>query len=145
LRTRMQISSVTPMKRILLMALAGLALSVAGRAADASRDEVGKIAGVAIARDDGYIGLQITDDVFVLTFYNAKKKPVPAQASSAVLRWSVHYQPNVERTELLPSGDPAVLTSSYPVRAPHTFIVHILLLFDGKPDASESFIASFNE
>jgi hypothetical protein len=70
----------------------------------------------------------------LLTFYNAKKKPTPADKTSAVLRWPVHYQPNDERTELTPTGDPAVFASQYSIKPPHTFILHITLLSDSKDD-----------
>lgn len=132
---------------LLLALLLGVALArpVGAAAAEASKDdEMGTVSGMAIARGDGWLGLELKDNAFRLTFYNAKKKPVPADATSAVLRWSVHYQPNPERTELVPSGDPSVLASSYQVKAPHSFILHILLLFDGKPDASEEFTVNFS-
>jgi hypothetical protein len=136
------------MRGLLLVAILGLAFAAAARAdgtPPSKDDEVGTISGIAIARGDAWIGIEIKDNVFVLTFYNAKKKPVPADATSAVLRWPVHYQPNEERTELLPSGDPAVLSSPYPVKPPHTFILHLVLLFEGKPDASEPYTVNFSE
>ncbi len=136
------------MKRIVLLAVAGLALCGLCRAADPAADseKEGTIAGTPIARGQGgWLGLEIKDNTFVMTFYNAKKKPTPADASSAVLWWPVHYQPNPERTELVPTGDPAVLSSSYSVRAPHTFVLHIVLLFEGKPDASESYVINYSE
>jgi hypothetical protein len=138
------------MKRIALLAFAGLVL-VAVRALPApvsppDADKEGTVAGIAIDRaQGGWLGLEIKGGSFQITFYNEKKKPVPADATSAVLRWSVHYQPNPERTELTPAGDPAVLASSYPVKPPHSFILHVTLLFDGKPDASESYTVNYSE
>jgi hypothetical protein len=132
----------------MLAGLFGLVLAAMCRAdatPPAKDDDVGTISGIAIARGDGWLGIEIKGGSFALTFYNAKKKPVPADATSAVARWSVHYQPNEERTELVPSGDPAVLSSQYPVKPPHTFILHLVLLFEGKPDATESYTVNFSE
>lgn len=136
------------MKRMLIIAFAGLLLAGArmqAATADKDKDEMGTISGTPIQRGQGgWLGIEIKNNCFVLTFYNEKKKPTPADASSAVLRWPVHYQPNGERTELLPSGDPAVLTSAYAVRAPHTFVLHIVLLFAAKPDQSEAYVIDFS-
>ena len=137
------------MKRIVLLAFVGLAFA-ALRALPAAEpapgaEKEGTVAGVAVARAAGWLGIEIKGGSFQITFYDAKKKPVAADASSAVLRWSVHYQPNPERTELTPSGDPTVLASSYAVKPPHTFILHVTLLFEGKPDASESYTVDFSE
>jgi hypothetical protein len=136
------------MRSLLLAAIIGLVLGATCRAdttPPSKDDEVGTISGIAIARGDGWLGIEIKGGSFALTFYNGKKKPVPADATSAVARWSVHYQPNEERTELVPSGDPAVLSSPYPVKPPHTFILHLVLLFEGKPDASEAYTVNFSE
>lgn len=136
------------MKRMALFAFACLLLSAVRGSADTpakDKDEMGVVAGTAIPRPQGgWLGVEIKNNSFVLTFYNEKKKPTPADATSAVMRWSVHYQPNDERTELLPSDDPAVLTSSYAVRAPHTFLLHVVLLFADKPDASEGYTINFS-
>jgi hypothetical protein len=136
------------MKRAVILAFAGLALAAFCRAATPTPDkeeEMGTVAGVPIQRGQGWLGIEIKDNTFAMTFYNAKKKPVAADASSAVLWWSVRYQPNPERTELVPSGNPAVLSSSHAIKAPHSFILHITLLFAGKPDATESFVINFSE
>src|SRR5476649_1296691 len=106
------------MKRILLIAIAGMLLSCA-RAADTPDEKEGTIAGQAIKRAQaGWLGIEIKGNCFQMTFYNDKKKPVPADRPSAVLWWPVHYQPNDERTELVPGGDPSVLASQYPVKDP---------------------------
>jgi hypothetical protein len=132
------------MKKLWVLVLLGFLSAGYGYSATAKDDEIGTITGTPIQRGDGWLGLEIKDNTFRLTFYNAKKKPVPADASSAVIRWSVKYQPNPERAELSPSGDPAVFTSTYTVKSPHTFILHLVLLFDGKPDASEAFTVNYS-
>ena len=47
-----------------------------------------------------------------------------ADVASAVLRWPVRYQPNDERTLLVPTDDPSVLASSYWVKGPLAFKLH---------------------
>ena len=138
------------MKRIAIIAFVGLALlavrslPAADKAPDSEKE--GTVAGLAVARaQGGWLGVEIKGGSFQITFYDAKKKPVAADASSAVLRWPVHYQPNPERTELTSSGDSSVLASSYSVKPPHTFVLHITLLFAGKPDASESYTVNYTE
>jgi hypothetical protein len=136
------------MKRMVLLVFAGLLLSAAGgfAAPDAPADEKeGKIDGTAVPRaQGGWLGVELKGGSFQLTFYNEKKKPIAADKTSAVFRWSVHYQPNDERTELTPAGDPSVLASSYPVKPPHTFILHIALLGgDDKADV-EAYTVDFS-
>jgi hypothetical protein len=130
------------MKRILLIAIAGMLLVCAARAAD---DKEGTIKGMPIKRSEsGWLGVELVDSNFVMTFYNEKKKPVAADRPSAVVWWSVHYQPNAERTELTPGGDASVLASSYFVKEPHTFKLHITLLKTGSPDVEE-YVVDFAE
>ena len=144
------------MKRAAFLAGMGLFLAAAPvgmRAADApppdgapaKADEVGTVAGTAIARDKGgWIGVEIKGSNFVLTFYNEKKKPTPADVSSAVLWWPVHYQPNAERVELVPGDDPAVFSSPRVIRPPYSFKLHITLLNGAKQDDVESYVVDFS-
>ncbi|HXQ81063.1 MAG TPA: hypothetical protein VN775_07115 [Opitutaceae bacterium] len=138
------------MNRIALLALAGLALTAPGKAAPrptpapTPTEEEGTVSGTPVARSQGgWLGVEVTDRTFKITFYNEKKKPVPADVSSAVLRWPVHYQPNDERTQLLPTDDPAVLASPYAVKGPLAFKLRITLLTEGKPDAVETYVIDF--
>jgi hypothetical protein len=139
------------MKRSVFLVLAGLLLSaVCGGAAPsapaAPSDDAkeGTIKGVAVKRDQGgWLGIEISGGAFRLTFYNDKKKPVAADRSSAILRWPVHYQPNNERTELLPTDDPAVLGSEYNVKPPHTFKLFITLISSGSSDV-EAYTIDFS-
>jgi hypothetical protein len=136
------------MKRLVFLILLGLLLSSAGvyaaPAATPDDEKEGTISGLPIQRSQGgWLGIEIKDNSFVLTFYNAKKKPTPADKTGAALRWAVHYQPNDERTELTPTGDPAVFSSQYAVKPPHTFILHIALLSDSKD--VETYVVNFSE
>jgi hypothetical protein len=137
------------MKR-LLFALAALALATpAGLRArptpTPTPEPEGTISGMAIARANGsWLGLELREHTFRLTFYDAKKKPMPADATSVVLRWPVRYQPNDERTLLTPTDDPSVLASAFWVRGPLAFKLHITLLTDEKSDTPESYVIDFH-
>jgi hypothetical protein len=100
------------MKRFVFMMLAGLLLTAVRGVAAPDDEKEGTIAGTPIQRPQGgWLGIELKDNSFVLTFYNAKKKPTPADKTGAALRWAVHYQPNDERTEITPTGDPEVFSS----------------------------------
>jgi hypothetical protein len=133
------------MKRAVFLLFAGLFLTCARAvAADPPAPEKeGTIAGTPVKRDQGgWLGIEIKGGTFHLTFYNDKKKPVAADRSSAVFRWPVHYQPNDERTELVPTDDPSVLASAYSVKPPLSFKLHIALLSDSGKDP-EGYILDF--
>jgi hypothetical protein len=148
------------MKRIALFAFAGLALSAIGAMADAptptpTEEPMGTISGTAIQRaHGGWLGIELKDQNFWLTFYNDKKKPVAADAGAAVLWWPVQYQPNPERVELTTSSNPAVLTSAMVIKPPYSFKLHITLLADANsgtgpqggtpPPEPESYIIDFS-
>jgi hypothetical protein len=130
------------MKRIVFLALIGLVAPAFHAAADSptptpTEEKEGKISGTAIRRANGlWLGIELKDQNFLLTFYNEKKKPVPADASAAVLWWPVQYQPNPERTELTSSSNPAVLASAFVVKPPFSFLLHITLLTDANSGAA---------
>jgi len=137
------------MKRLMLLVCAGVMLAASApslRAAAASPEEEkeGTIAGTAIQRGEGWLGVEVKDGGFQLTFYNAKKHPMPADKASAVFWWPVHYQPNVERTELTATDNPAVLASSYHVKPPLSFKLHITLLGSDASSDPESFVIDFS-
>jgi hypothetical protein len=138
------------MKRIALLAFAGVVLTAVGGAAPRptpapTEEKEGTISGVPVPRPQGgWLGVEVKDRTFRMTFYNEKKKPVPADVSSAILRWPVHYQPNDERTQLLPTDDPAVLASEYTVKGLLSFKLRITLLTESKPDAVETYVIDFH-
>jgi hypothetical protein len=113
-------------------------------------EPMGTIEGIEIKRGSGYLGIQLVGGNFKLSFYDAKKKPVVADVSRAVLRWPVAYRELDERTVLNPSGDGKSLTSEKIVRAPHTFKLFITLLAGANDKAganeeagSETFVVDF--
>jgi hypothetical protein len=136
------------MKRVVFLVLAGLLLSTARAAAapdTPADDKEGTVAGTPIKRaQGGWLGIEIKEGNFRLTFYNEKKKPVAADRTSAVFRWPVHYQPNDERTELVATDNPDVLASPYPVKPPYSFILHIALLGGDQKDGVEGYTINFS-
>jgi hypothetical protein len=109
-----------------------------------------KVAGVAVSRGTGFLGVQLVDSKFKVTFYDAKKKPVAPDVARAVVRWNVKYQPEPERALLTPGGDAHSLTSAKIVRAPYTFRLTLILLKganDGAAEDSnpETFLVDFSQ
>jgi hypothetical protein len=132
------------MKRIVLLAFAGMFLSLVASAATPADEKEGTIPGVTVARSaGGFLGVELKNSTFQITFYDAKKHPVPADRTSAILRWAVHYQPNDERTELVPTGDPAVLGNAYVVKPPYNIHLHVTLL-GGASDEPETYLVDFS-
>lgn len=107
-------------------------------------DPPAKIDGVAISRPNGgFLGLQVLNNNFVLTFYDAKKKKVAPDVARAAFRWPVKYQPGPEQTVLNPSGGFS-LASEKTVRPPLVFIVHISLFVEGNDEAVESYTVNYH-
>lgn len=107
-----------------------------------------KIDGMEISRGEaGFLGLKIDGTSFKMSFYDAKKKPIAPDVSRAILRWSVNYQPNDERTQLDLSPDGKSLSSSKIVRPPHAFKLFITLLKDVGADAQVvgTFVVDFRQ
>jgi hypothetical protein len=136
------------MKRIAILAFAGLVLSaVSGLSAaptpTPTEESEGTISGMPIQRaQGGWLGIEIKDQCFRMTFYNDRKRPVRADVAGAVLWWPVQYQPNNERVELTGSDDPAVLSSTKAIRPPYTFKLHITLLTDTNSSGSNPYGAA---
>ena len=108
-------------------------------------DDMGTITGMAIGRPGGgFLGLELVDGCFRLSFYNARRKPVAADAAYAILTWPVHYQPNEERDELTSAGDGTFLSSPKLVRPPHAFRIRMGLFSPAGGDPIESHIVDFS-
>ena len=117
-------------------------------AAPASKQEEppGKVEGISISRPGGgFLGLQLKNNNFMLTFYDAKKHKVTPDVSLAALRWPVKYQPGPERTVLNPGYDASSLTSPKAIRPPHDFKLYIALLVEGSDKAVESYAIDFRD
>lgn len=139
-----------PMVRIDLDAPATEAAPKAAPKQDATKKKAeeppAKIEGVTVARGTGFLGLQIVGGHFKVSFYDAKKKPVPPDVASAVLRWKVNYQPDLEHTQLTPGGGANSLTSEKVIRQPYSFKL-TLLLFKGEGESAtpETLLVDFSQ
>jgi hypothetical protein len=106
-------------------------------------DEMGKIEGIEIPRGGGFLGIQLVNGTFKLSFYNAKKKPVAPDVDRANLRWTVKTESLPERVVLNPDGN--ALTSPKIVKPPYTFNLSITLVKgDGDAATTESFNVDFH-
>jgi len=112
--------------------------------AEAEEEEIGTIEGVEIQRADGtFLGLEISDGNFKLTFYDKKKKPAKADVARATARWTARTKPFREFTVLNPGGDGTFLVGNRFVRPPHIFTVYLTLLNEAG-DAIESHQPAFS-
>jgi hypothetical protein len=117
--------------------------------AKAKKDEPPpKIKGLEIPRGDkGFLGLEIVNSTFKLTFYGVDRKPTTPDATRAVLHLPVHYQPAEERTVLNAGDDGHSLTSPKVIRPPWNFKLFITLLgtdANGKDTALETQVVDFH-
>lgn len=79
---------------------------------------------------------------FRLTFYDAKKQAVPAEASKAAARWNPKAKFGEDRTVLLPVEDNAALKGSRFVKPPFPILVYVTLLNEQGVD-TENFVFNF--
>lgn len=103
-----------------------------------------KIPGTEIARPNGtFLGLEVVEGKFKLTFYDKKKKAMTTDVTRATARWPNPRSPGDNRTVLNGSG--TFLTGAKPVLPPFTFNVYLTLL-QGEGDeakAVESYTVAF--
>jgi hypothetical protein len=103
---------------------------------DKKKVEEPKIPGVTIARANGtYLGLEVVNADFKLSFYDKKKKLMAPDVTRASARWPNPRSvlgPN--RTILNSNG--SALIGSKPVVPPFTFLVHLSLM-QGDGDESK--------
>lgn len=86
-----------------------------------------KIPGTEIPRPNGmFLGLEVVDGNFKLTFYDKKKKPMAVDVTRATARWPNPRSPGDNRTVLNGSG--TALIGAKPVRPPFIFNVYLTLL-----------------
>src|SRR3954465_1907496 len=125
--------------------------SGAKTAAEASKkkeDEMGKVEGIEVKRSSGtgYFGVELVNGNFKITFYDAKRKVIPAPMNRAALRWPVNYRPADERTVLNLSEDGKALPSAKVVKQPYLFKLFITFLADGADEngpGTESYAIDF--
>ncbi len=96
------------------------------------------IPGVSAPRaKGGFIGIEVNDSGFKLSFYDKDKKAVDCDVARAAVRWKPDYKIGEERRVLNPSGDGKTLVST-PVRPPYNFRFSLTLLSENG-EAVESF------
>ena len=124
-------------KSLLLVASFGLALPVLAQApakpgAAAKEEPELVIPGITLTRKNGdFIGLELADGNFKLSFYDKNKKPIACDVAQATARWNPSYKKGDERRVLNPSGDGKTLVSNPPVvRPPYNFKLFLTLLSD---------------
>ena len=107
-------------------------------------DEMGKITGIEIPRGSGFMGIELVNGTFKLSFYDAKKKPVEPDVDRAALKWNVKTQSLPERVILNRDGN--ALTNPKVIKPPYTFSLAITL-FRGEGDAAttENFSVAFTQ
>lgn len=107
-----------------------------------------KIDGIEIPRGEkGYLGIQIVNSTFKLSFYDAKKKPIAPDVARAALRWDPKYKVGEERVILNP--DEKSLTSPKNIRPPYNFKLFITLFKapaeGADPVATENYTIDFRQ
>ena len=120
----------------------------AGKKAEPAKpEEPAPIQGIVVSRGAlGFMGVEIVDSTFKISFYDAKRKPVKADVTRALLRWDSKARSGSERVMLNLSDDGKSLASSRNIRPPYLFKLFITLLKDtaaGEEAASETHVVDF--
>jgi hypothetical protein len=148
--TGLMMKSETPgyMMRAVLAADPAGAKPAPRKGESAKQAEAARIEGVEVARGSGFLGVQIVGGTFKISFYDAKKKPIAADAMRAVLRWDPKYKVGSERVVLNRTEDGLALASPRNIRPPYLFKLYITLLKsaaegDSAEAAGETFVIDF--
>lgn len=91
----------------------------------------------------GFLSVQVVDGKLQISFYDAKKRQVPADVPRAAARWRSNRKVSEERSVLNPSSDGKTLTSIGFVRPPFVFKVYLTLLSE-EGTAVESHVIDLN-
>ena len=122
--------------------------SPGSKGSKAQVEEPAKIEGMQISRGSGFLGIQIVDSTFKLSFYDAEKKPVSPDVDRAALRWDPKYKVGEERVILNLAADGKSLSSPKTIRPPYLFKLYITLVRDaaaGSPPVSETMVVDFRQ
>lgn len=96
--------------------------------------------GVNLARPaGGWLNVEVVGNRFVLSFFDAEKKPVPADRPGGVVRYVYTARENKPPAPLAPSEDGLKLVTPARIRPPHVFRVYIVLRGERPEDADESY------
>ena len=117
------------------------------KAEPAKADEPAPIQGIVVSRGAlGFLGVEIVESTFKISFYDAKRKPVKADVTRALLRWDSKARSGSERVMLNLSDDGKSLASPRNIRPPYLFKLFITLLKDsaaGEEAAGETHVIDF--
>jgi hypothetical protein len=107
-----------------------------------------KIEGIEIARGEkGFLGIEIVNATFKLSFYDTKKKPIAPDVARATLRWDPKYKVGEERVVLNPAEKS--LSSPRNIRPPYNFKLFITLFKEptegADPVAVENYTIDFRQ
>ena len=103
----------------------------------AKKAEPAKIEGIEVPRAaGGFLGVALVGGSFKISFYDAKKLPVQANVTRALLRWDPKGRVGQERVMLNRSADGLSLSAPKNIRPPYVFKLFITLLQD-TPDSAE--------
>jgi len=110
-----------------------------------SSKESAAIPGIVIARksQQGYLGLDLVDFKYKLTFYGEDKKPLKADFPRALFRWSKVNGSGSERYILSAGSESSVLTSPRNVPPPYNFRLFIVLIDNDEETESETYVVWF--
>ena len=145
MKSRAFVFAIAAMLAVVAGVSAAVEKTVAKSPAKKAAEPAAQIEGVVIARSSGFLGLKISDNHFVLTFYDAAKKKTAPDVARAALRWPVKYQRFDERAVLEASGDGVSLSAQKFVRPPHNFTVFISLFAEGSDDAAENYTVGYQD
>jgi len=96
------------------------------------------IPGIVIQRPNGnQLGLTIEGGTFKLSFYDKKRKSIPADVTRARANWNPIYKAIPEQTMLNVLTGGKALGGGKPVRPPYAFKLHLTLL-KGEGDAEQA-------
>lgn len=125
---------------LLTVVLLGAVTGFAATAAPAAKPEPElPKTGMNLARDDGgWINVEVQGVAFVVSFYNAKKEPVPADVRHGLVRYVYVGKPR-DRSVLTLTAGGMKLTSPSDVKPPHVFRVHLALFNKDPDDLAETF------
>jgi len=105
------------------------------------------IPGVAIPRPNGtFLGLQVADGFFKLSFYTAKKKPMAVDVTRAAVRWPNNRNATGPNRDVLNLSGEA-LVGNKKVLPPLTVTVFLTLLKGDGDDAKavEEYVVAFHD
>jgi outer membrane biosynthesis protein TonB len=95
-----------------------------------------KIPGVVVERGQkGFMGVEIINGAFKITFYDQKRKKIAPDVARAALRWDAKYKVGQERLVLNPDADGNSLSSPKTIRPPYNFKLFITLVKEATESA----------